>query len=107
MISPTDEKPSKFVSCGRFRKLSGVPRCGLTKVNGGVWQRRFWEHFIRDNADCAAHIDYCHINLLKHGYVKQVTDWPYSTFHRYVDAGVYSLDWAGGTEPCRIVGERD
>jgi putative transposase len=64
----------------------------------GVWQRRFWEHAIRDEEDYAAHVDYCHINPFKHGYVQRVADWPHSTFHRYVERGVYPWDWAGGPE---------
>ncbi len=54
----------------------------------GVWQRRFWEHLIRDEADYHAHMDYVHINPLKHGLVRRVGDWPYSTFHRRVARGV-------------------
>lgn len=64
----------------------------------GVWQRRYWEHLIRDDADFQAHVDYCHINPLKHGLVERVGDWPYSTFHRMVEQGVYPGDWAGGAE---------
>jgi len=60
----------------------------------GIWQRRFWEHLIRDDADYQAHMDYVHINPLKHGLVKRVTDWPYSTFHRLVEQGIYPKDWA-------------
>ncbi len=61
----------------------------------GLWQRRFWEHLIKDEADYRAHMDYVHINPVKHGLVKQVADWPYSTFHRLVTEGVYPRDWAG------------
>ena len=61
----------------------------------GIWQRRFWEHVIRDEADYAAHVDYCHINPVKHGYAKCAAAWPYSTFHHLVARGVYPLDWAG------------
>lgn len=64
----------------------------------GIWQRRFWEHLIRDEQDLAAHMDYVHINPLKHGLVTRVADWPFSTFHRLVEEGVYPLDWAGGAE---------
>lgn len=64
----------------------------------GVWQRRYWEHRIRDEADFLAHMDYVHINPVKHGWVKHVADWPYSTFHRLVKTGVYPADWAGGFE---------
>ena len=60
-----------------------------------VWQRRFWEHEIRDDEDLNHHIDYIHYNPVKHGYVKKVQDWPFSTFHRYVTEGVYPVDWAG------------
>jgi len=61
----------------------------------GIWQRRFWEHLIKDKADYRAHMDYVHINPVKHGLVKQVADWPYSTFHRLVIEGIYPMDWAG------------
>ena len=59
----------------------------------GIWQRRFWEHTIRDDVDYAAHIDYVHLNPYKHGLVKHVHEWPYSSFHRYVDKGIYPLNW--------------
>ena len=61
----------------------------------GLWQRRFWEHQIRDDSDFAHHMNYIHWNPMKHGYVSRVADWPYSSFHRYVRAGVYDKDWAG------------
>jgi putative transposase len=67
-----------------------------------VWQRRFWEHQIRDENDFARHVDYIHFNPVKHGHVKQVADWPYSTFHRYVRAGVYARDWAGAKESMEL-----
>lgn len=82
----------------------GLPRTErLSKVRArrgerGIWQRRYWEHLIRDEADYRAHMDYVHINPLKHGLVGQVCDWPYSTFHRLVVQGVYPKDWAGGME---------
>jgi len=61
----------------------------------GIWQRRFWEHLIRDEADFRAHLDYVHINPVKHGLVERVADWPYSTFQHFVNQGVYPPDWAG------------
>ena len=61
---------------------------------GTFWQRRFWEHMIRDDTDLRHHVDYIHYNPVKHGYVTRVADWPYSTFHRYVSRGVYPKDWA-------------
>lgn len=61
-----------------------------------IGQRRFWEHPIRDPKNFNRHIDDIHGNPVKHGHVKQVGDWPYSTFHRYVAAGIYPADWGGG-----------
>jgi putative transposase len=71
----------------------------------GIWQRRYWEHTIRDERDYETHVNYCHINPLKHGLVTAVCDWPFSTFHRYVQEGVYTADWAG-TIPDLQAGER-
>ena len=64
----------------------------------GIWQRRFWEHLIRDERDFSAHIDYAHFNPVKHGHVGRVQDWQYSTFHRYVAQGILPMNWAGGDE---------
>ncbi|MDR3555929.1 MAG: transposase [Syntrophobacteraceae bacterium] len=61
-----------------------------------VWQRRFWERQIRDFEEYRVYMDYIHYNPGKHGYVKRVFDWPYSTFHRYVKAGIYVQHWGGG-----------
>ncbi|WP_031336737.1 transposase [Rhodopseudomonas sp. B29] len=73
----------------------------------GVWQRRFWEHLIRDDEDYARHIDYCNINPVKHGLVTRVQDWPYSSFHRDVRAGIYPIDWAGDRVETGTFGERE
>ena len=70
-----------------------------TKGEYDIWQRRFWEHTIRDDDDFSNHLDYVHYNPVKHGYVTKVSDWQYSTFHRYVEQGVYSVDW-GSYEIC-------
>jgi len=59
-----------------------------------LWQRRYWEHQIRDDLDYANHMDYLHYNPVKHQLVERVKDWPYSSFHRYVKAGTYGVDWA-------------
>ncbi|MCH8544687.1 MAG: transposase [Alcanivorax sp.] len=60
----------------------------------GVWQRRFWDHLIRDEEDYRRHMDYIHFNPVKHGLVARVADWPFSSFHRAVREGLYPLDWA-------------
>jgi putative transposase len=64
-----------------------------------VWQRRFWEHTCRDQDDVWRCIDYIHWNPVKHGLVERVQDYPWSTFHRFVRAGDYDLDW-GRVDPC-------
>jgi len=64
----------------------------------GLWQRRFWEHRIRDDEDFETHVNYIHYNPVKHGYVKYVIDWPYSSFHMFVKQGVLSCDWASSVE---------
>ena len=58
------------------------------KRERGIWQRRYWEHEIRNQEDLNAHIDYIHINPVKHGYVARMADWPYSSFYRYVRQGI-------------------
>ncbi len=77
--------PGEWLSAGRAKR-----------GERGIWQRRYWEHLIRDEADYQAHLDYVHFNPVKHGYVPRAADWPYSTFQRWVAAGVYPTDWAGG-----------
>lgn len=87
-----------------------IPRSELlsdTRLNRGeraIWQRRYWEHTIRDERDYAAHMDYIHFNPVKHGHVARVADWPYSSFYRLVEAGVYVPDW--GNEADIEAGER-
>ncbi|HZX35673.1 MAG TPA: transposase [Thermodesulfobacteriota bacterium] len=61
-----------------------------------IWQRRFWEHRIRDEKDFEAHCNYIHYNPVKHRYVGASRDWAYSTFHRFVKQGAYSKDWGSG-----------
>ena len=58
-----------------------------------IWQRRFWEHHIRDDQDYENHMNYVHYNPVKHGWVERVRDWPYSTFHQYVKQDVYPVHW--------------
>ncbi len=71
----------------------------------GIWQRRYWEHQIRDDLDLQRHVDYIHYNPVKHGLVKQVKDWPHSTFHRYVKQGIYSENWGSGFDEKGMFGE--
>ena len=86
-----------LIKSGFSRGLEAQPRSEskIAKREKGVWQRRCWEHAIRDEADLARHVDYVHFNPVKHGHVTRVSDWPHSSFHRYVERGVLVADWGG------------
>jgi putative transposase len=58
-----------------------------------VWQRRFWDHIIRDQRDMNVHIDYIHYNPIKHGYAFSPFEWEHSSIHEYEERGLYSPDW--------------
>jgi putative transposase len=75
------------------------------KGERGLWQRRYWEHAIRDEQDYRMHLDYIHFNPVKHGYVEAVKDWPYSSFHRYVVRGNYEENWAASPEIVELIWE--
>jgi putative transposase len=81
---------------------------GSRSVRGerGIWQRRFWEHCVRDERDRAAHVDYVHFNPVKHGLVGAVGEWPYSSFRRAVARGDYPADWGGDGGEVGEFGER-
>ena len=68
------------------------------KGERGIWQRRFWEHVIRDEQDYDRHVDYIHYNPVKQGYGTRVAAWPYSSWHRQVRDGMYHLDWAADAD---------
>ena len=70
----------------------------LKRREAAVWQRRFWEHTIRDQEDMNRHLDYIHYNPVKHGLVKSAAEWPWSSFHRYVRMGYYEEAWGEGVE---------
>ena len=71
---------SRGLDPGRSRSASKV-----AKREKGIWQRRYWEHVIRDDADLERHVDYIHFNPVKHGHVTRVADWPLCAFHRNVE----------------------
>jgi putative transposase len=87
MISKRDLPPKN----SRGERLSARR---LQKGERGIWPRRFWEHVIRDERDYERHVDYIHYNPVKYGQVTKVAAWPYSSFHRYVERGIYNLEWA-------------
>ncbi len=76
------------------------------KREAGIWQRRYWEHTIRDDRDYAAHMDYIHFNPMKHGLAAHPADWPFSSFARCVALGLYPGDWTSEGPGLADTGER-
>ncbi|MBE9107826.1 transposase [Nodosilinea sp. LEGE 07298] len=74
-----------------YKQQQSISR--LRKGEQAIWQRRFWEHQIRNEADFRQHVDYIHYNPVKHNLVNRPLDWPYSSFHRYVADRAYPADW--------------
>ena len=78
----------------------------IAKAEREIWQRRYWEHTLRDDQDYARHVDYIHFNPVKRGHVERVRDWPYSSFHRFVRVGYYPADWTDtAQDPGGLFGE--
>ena len=75
-----------------------ITKSRVKRREGAVWQRRFWDHVIRDDKDFENHLNYIHYNAVKHGLVNNPRDWPWSTFHQFVKMGYYELDWACGED---------
>jgi putative transposase len=91
----------RLIKSGFSRALPKTEVLSYVRKNAGergIWQRHYWEHLIRDELDYQRHVDYVHVNPLKHDLVKRVQDWPYSTFHRCVEKGMYPLDWCGDAD---------
>ncbi|MCE5232471.1 MAG: transposase [Mizugakiibacter sp.] len=68
------------------------------KGERGIWQRRFWEHAVRDERDFERHADYIHCNPVKHGHVSRAADWQFSSFRRFVERGIYATDWGASDD---------
>ena len=78
-----------------FSKTEHVSASRKIKRERGIWQRRFWEHLIRDDNDLEKHVAYIHFNPVKHGYVSKAIDWPYSSIHKTIARGDVDQCWAG------------
>ena len=72
---------------------SGIDVTRDKKGECNVWQKRFWEHRIRNDMDHEKHIHYIHNNPVKHGLVSSPTQWPYSSIHRFIAKGVLDKNW--------------
>ncbi len=82
----------------RVEKGERISKSRQKRGERGLWQRRFWEHLIRDEIDYRQHVDYIHWNPVKHGWVTSVKDWPHSSFHGYVTQGIYPENWGNEIE---------
>jgi putative transposase len=104
-ISPSDAGSQDVV---RNRNAATELRSSARIRRGerGIWQRRFWEHTIRDDVDYANHLDYVHFNPVKHGLVERVGDWQFSSFHRCVAQGLYPAEWTCRRAEPDELGER-
>jgi putative transposase len=95
---------------GRFTRsvvAAGVPISSDHRGEYSLWQKRFWEHTIRDDRDFERCVDYVHYNPVKHRLVSTPSEWPFSSLHRYVRAGILAQDWGGqGPADDRNLGER-
>lgn len=86
----------RLIKSGFSHALPGgepISNSRASKGERGIWQRRYWEHTIRDQEDFNRHLDYIHFNPVKHGHATRPQDWPYSSFHRWVRLGAYPADW--------------
>jgi putative transposase len=91
-----------LIKAGFSRQLPKGEPCNAsrrTKGERGIWQRRYWEHLIRDEEDFKRHVDYIHYNAVKHGHVNRASDWPYSSIHQYIANGTLPENWGCGLEP--------
>ncbi len=89
----------------RFAAGQPISASRAKKRESTIWQRRFWEHQVRDQADFDSHFHYIHFNPVKHGLVSAPCEWEHTTFHRFVQEGIYSTDWGGLDEWPAHVGQ--
>lgn len=88
-----------LIKAGFSRRLPKTEHRNSSRIDKGergIWQRRYWEHMVRDGHDYARHVDYIHFNPVKHSYVSRAADWPHSSIHRYIAAGLLTEDWGVG-----------
>ena len=77
----------------RLPKTEWLSKTRVERAERGIWQRRFWQHNIRDERDFRNHVAYCYFNPVKHGLVQNMRDWPHLAFHRDVRAGRFPADF--------------
>jgi len=94
-----EEFTKRWISSGGNEQIQSASR--RKHRMRGIWQKRYWEHTVRDEDDLERCVNYIHWNPRKHKLVARVRDWPWSSFHRFVAEGQYDIDW-GGTEPVPV-----
>lgn len=90
-----------LIKSGFSRRLPASERRNRSRASKGergIWQRRFWEHLVRDEKDYDHHVNYIHYNPVKHGYVAKPVDWRHSSIHRFIAEGILSPHWAVGDQ---------
>jgi putative transposase len=90
----------QWLACGGSEQPRRESR--VREGRRGIWQRRYWEHTIRDESDLERHADYIHYNPVRHGFVASPPLWPWSSFHRWVRLGHYPPDWGRDGNPITI-----
>jgi putative transposase len=91
---PTRWRLIKSTFSRGITKTERINQSRFYKNERGIWQRRYWEHLIRDELDYQRHVDYIHYNPVKHGYVDNPTDWPHSSIHKFIRDGIIDENWA-------------
>ena len=82
------------IDCGDiYNQKKWLRKSSESRRESTIWQRRYWEHQIRDQADFNNHMDYIHYNPVKHGLCDRPDLWPFSTLHRYIKQGLYPSSW--------------
>ncbi len=104
LINPNDADISKIMQSIklRFTRRYIKQTASMEKQPISLWQRRFWDHLIRDEDDFQRHLDYIHYNPVKHGIVKSASEYMFSSFRVYVERRAYDLDWGVGEAPQQI-----
>jgi putative transposase len=88
------------LACGKhYRRAAWLTTSKKKHRESTLWQRRYWEHRIRNEADFARHVDYIHFNPVKHGHSQTPQGWPYSTVRRFIAMGMLPADWGTGAVP--------
>src|SRR3546814_14764881 len=91
---------SRHAPAGEHRSASRI-----ATGERGIWQRRYWEHLVRDEDDLKRHVDYIHFNPVTHGHAARDGDWPYSTLPRLLAQGCLAWGWGGGVASANQGGE--